>query len=377
MREALIFRHNLFKPSEPFIAQQGQALRRYRPLYLGRLRYGPAPIGAESLTIADAARWPLMAAGRQMLLAKPDSYLRLLGDRRPALIHAHFGVEGHSALALAARLGIPLITTFHGFDATLSFAGLLANPAWQRYALGRRQLAEQGQLFLCASEFLREKILALGFPPDRCRTHYIGVDIAAISPRATEEEANVILHVARLEPVKGTSVLLDAFARIAPSYPAVRLLIIGDGQLRGRLQAQARDASIGDQVEFLGALPHAQVLERMRRAAILSVPSIRTKSGREEGLGLATLEAAATGVPAIGSRIGGIPEAVDDGQTGFLVPEQDPAALADKLRTLLDDPALRWRFGAAARLKVAAQFDLAKQTAKLESFYDSQIEPAS
>ena len=370
MRQVVIFRHNLFKRSEPFIAQQGQALRRYRPVYLGRLRYGPAPEGAESLAITDGVRLPLLAAGRQMVSGSAAPYVRLLGDRRPALVHAHFGVEGVYALPLAARLGVKLVTTFHGFDATLSLAGLLANPAWHRYALGRRHLARQGTLFLCASGFLRDRILALGFPPERSLVHYIGVDLAAIAPRAAAEEEEIILHVARLEEVKGSIFLLRAFAEIAPSNPAARLVIIGDGSLRIMLERAARAAGLGGRVEFLGGQPHAVVLAWMRRAAIVVVPSVRTRSGREEGLGMATLEAAATGVPVIGSAIGGIPEAIEDGKTGFLVPERDPAALAAKLRILLADATLCRRFGAAAREKMARQFDLARQTAKLEAVYD-------
>jgi glycosyltransferase involved in cell wall biosynthesis len=373
MRDVAIFRHNLFKLSEPFIAQQAQALRRYRPFYLGRLRFGPSPVGTDSFAIADSARWPLLAAGRQILSASPAPYLRPLRKRPPALIHAHFGVEGVYALPLAARLGVPLVTTFHGFDATLSTAGLLRNPAWARYALQRRRLAQQGQLFLCASGFLREKILALGFPPELSKVHYIGVDLATITPRRPDEEEFIILHVARLEPVKGTATLLRAFAECAPSHPAARLVIIGDGQLRAALENEARSTGLADRIDFVGALPHPEVLRWMRRAAVLVMPSVRTESGREEGLGMVMLEAAATGVPVIGSRVGGIPEAIDDGQTGFLVPQRDPAALAARLQTVLADQALRQRLGAAAREKMAAQFDLEQQTAKLETLYDTLL----
>ena len=374
MRAVVIFRHNLFKRSEPFITQQAQALTRYRPLYLGRLRHGAAPAGAEALAIADAAGWPMLAAGRQMLTGSPVPYLRLLGPRRPALIHAHFGVEGVYARRLAARLGRPLITTFHGFDATLSLAGLLANPAWQRYALERRALARGGGLFLCASAFLRGRILALGFPPERSLVHYIGVDLAAISPREAEEEGRVILHVARLEPVKGTATLLRAFLRIAGEFPQARLRVIGDGSLRKRLEKEAAASGFAERVEFTGALAHAEVLAAMRGAAVLVAPSIRTGSGREEGLGMAVLEAAATGVPVIGSRSGGIPEGIEDGRTGFLVPQQDVEALAGRLRLVLEDSALRRRLGGAGREKMSRQFDLRKQTGALEALYDAEID---
>ncbi len=374
MREVVIFRHNLFKPSEPFITQQAQALTRYRPLYLGRLRHGAAPAGAETLAIADAAGWPMLAAGRQMLTGSPAPYLRLLGARRPALIHAHFGVEGVYARRLAARLGVPLITTFHGFDATLSLPGLLANPAWQRYALERRALARAGGLFLCASAFLRGRILALGFPPERSAVHYIGVDLAAISPREAAEEGDLILHVARLEPVKGTATLLRAFAGIAGEFPRTRLRVIGDGSLRKRLEKEAAASGFAERVEFAGVLAHAEVLAAMRGAAIVVAPSIRTRSGREEGLGMTVLEAAATGVPVIGSRVGGIPEGIEDGKTGFLVPERDVEALAARLRLLLGDMALRRRLGGAGREKMKQQFDLTRQTSALEALYDAEVE---
>ncbi len=233
MRQVAIFRHNLFKLSEPFIAQQAQRLQRYRPLYLGRLRYGAAPPGAEALALEDLApNMRLLPAVWHMLSANPHPYLHMLEGRRPDLIHAHFGVEGVYALPLAERLGVPLVTTFHGFDATLSPAGLLSNPAWARYALGRGALARRGRLFLAASNFLRGKLLALDFPPERVIVHYIGVDPSAIAPRGPAQEEPTILHVARLEEVKGTEFLIRAFGQIAPQYPLARLVIIGDGKLR-------------------------------------------------------------------------------------------------------------------------------------------------
>jgi glycosyltransferase involved in cell wall biosynthesis len=377
MREVLIFRHNLFKRSEPFITQQAQALRRYRPLYLGRLRYGDAPEGARSLALADGTGWPLTRSAWQMITANPSRYLRLLGAGRPALIHAHFGVEGVYALPLAARLAVPLITTFHGFDATLARSGLLANPAWQRYLFQRRRLAAEGAMFLCASAFLKEKILDLGFPAARSKVHYTGVDLGAITPREPDEEEALILHVARLEPVKGTAVLLRAFALIAAEHPRVRLKIIGEGSLSAHLAREAAQSGFGERIEFAGARPHAEVLTWMRRAAVVVIPSIRTRSGREEGLGMATLEAAATGVPVIGSRVGGIPEAIDDGVSGFLVPQRDPEALASRLRAVLADVALRLRFGHKGREKMARQFDLARQTEELERLYDEVTQASS
>jgi len=366
MREVAVYRHNLFRISEPFIAGQAQHLRRYKPLFLGRLRFGRAPDGAESLALQDLpGRWPLPRIGWQMLTRNPRPYQRLLQGYRPALIHAHFGIEGVYALPLAKRLGIPLVTTFHGFDATLADWALLGSPAWAQYPLLRHTLAREGDLFVCASSFIRGRLLAMGFPEARTHTLYIGVDCRSIRPRHPSEEAPVILHVARLAAVKGTKYLLRAFATVARRYDGVQLVIIGDGPLRRSLRSLAAALGVQDRVRFLGALGHAEVLAWMRKAAMLVLPGIRTATGRVEGLGLVLLEAAATGVPAIGSRLGGIPEGVIDGRTGYLVPARDPGALAVRIGELLDDPAKRQRMGAEARTLVEQRFDIDRQTAML------------
>ncbi|MDE1895806.1 MAG: glycosyltransferase [Rhodospirillales bacterium] len=374
MRQVGIFRHNLFRLSEPFITQQAQRLQRYQPLYLGRLRYGAAPPGAEALVLEDLApQMRLLPAAWHLLSASPHPYLYMLAGRRPDLIHAHFGPEGVYALPLAAQLNVPLVTTFHGFDATLGPLGLLANPAWARYALGRGRLARQGSLFLAASNFLRQKLLALDFPPERVLTHYIGVDTHAIAPRTPAQEEPCILHVARLEEVKGTEYLIRAFALLAPQFPLARLVIIGDGKLRKALARLARETGFAERILFLGARPHAEVLGWMRRAAMLVLPSIKTSSGREEGLGMVMLEAAASGVPGIGCRVGGIAEGIAEGETGFLVPERDPEALSVAMGTLLANPTLRLRMGEAARRRMEQHFDLTRQTAALEDIYDGVL----
>ncbi len=373
LREVAIFRHNLFRISEPFITQQAQGLRRYRPLYLGRLRFGDPPDRAASLALQDLSpRWKLPSVGWQMITRNPGPYRRLLGDHRPSLIHAHFGVEGVYALPLASRLKVPLVTTFHGFDATLSTAALLCSPAWANYPLFRRRLARQGDLFLCASSFIRDRVLAMGFPEARTRVHYIGVDCGAIRPRDPLEETPTILHVARLVEVKGTRYLIRAFGKLARRHAGVQLVIIGDGPLKRSLQTLAGSLGL-DRVRFLGALDHAQVLAWMRKAAMLVLPSVRTRSGRVEGLGMVSLEAAATGVAVIGSSVGGIPEGVIDGQTGFLVPERDADALAARMGALLDAPATRQRLGSQARAFVEQKFDMRRQTGTLEDLYDAVL----
>ncbi len=374
MRQVAIFRQNLFRVSEPFITQQAQQLRRHRPLYLGRLRFGDPPMGAQSLALRDlASPWSLPRVGWQMLTRAAGPYQALLGENRPSLIHAHFGVDGVYALPLANRLGIPLVTTFHGFDATLSTAALLCSPAWANYPLFRRRLAQRGDLFLCVSSFIRARVLAMGFPEHRTLLHYTGVDCRAIQPRDPGEETPTILHVARLVDMKGTQYLIRAFEALSQRHPDVKLVILGDGPRRRSLHALTNTLQLQHRVRFLGALPHAHVVAWMRRATMLVLPSVHTIAGRVEGLGMVLLEAAATGVPVVASRVGGIAEGVMDGRTGFLVPERDVEALSRRMGDLLEDPAMRLRMGGQARAFVERQFDLRRQGEKLESFYDAVL----
>ena len=374
LRQVAIFRQNLFRISEPFITQQAGRLRRYQPLYVGRFRYGDSPPGARSLALSDGRSWrTLPRIGLQTLTRTPAPYLRMLAPEQPALIHAHFGIDGVYALPLAKRLDIPLITTFHGFDATMATAAFFSSPAWVNYPLFRGLLAREGSLFLCVSSFIRDRVLAMGFPEQQTRVHYTGVDVHAIQPRSANEEQNVILHVARLVEMKGTKYLIEAFAALAPQHPGAQLVIIGDGALRKPLQAMTRSLGMSGRIVFLGALSHLHVLAWMRKAAMLVLPSVRTGTGRMEGLGMVLLEAAATGVPVVATNVGGIPEGVLDGQTGFLVPERDAAALARSMTALLESPSLRQRMGLQARQFVETRFDADALDETLEATYDSVL----
>lgn len=371
MCECIVFRHQLFKISEPFIIQQAGHLKLFRPLYLGRERFGSPPRYADSLALEDLPGWNTRSKIWQVASRDPRPYLKLLGNRRVALIHAHFGVEGVYALPLARWLEVPLVTTFHGFDATLSAASLLASrkPSWINYLLRRQQLAAQGDLFLCVSEYIRQRVLDLGFPEERTHVHYIGIDVESIIPRDSQEERRLILHVARLVEKKGTEFLIRAFAKIAHEIPDVGLAVIGEGPLGERLKRLSSELGMRKRVHFVGSLPHNEVMDWMRKAAVLVLPSIHAKSGDSEGLGMVLLEAAASGVPVIGTNHGGIPEAVMDGETGFLVPERDIEGLSRRILELLQNKPLRIRMGMQARGMVERRYNIRQQAAALELFY--------
>ena len=176
-----------------------------------------------------------------------------------------------------------------------------------------------------------------------------------------------MLHVGRLVEKKGTAGLLRAFARV----PAGRLAIIGEGPLRPALERLARELGLGERVRFLGVQAPDDVAEWMRRAALLAAPSLTARDGDAEGLPNVVVEAAASALPVVGSDHEGIPEAVADGTSGFVVPEGDVAALAARMAELLGDAALRRRLGAAGRALAEAKFDIKRQMRRLEERYDA------
>ena len=361
-----VLRHQLFRPSEPFIASQALALKTFTPLFIGRDPVGQSP-ASSSLSVADFGRRALLS----YLLTRRCAPLRAaLAERDVALLHAHFGVEGVYAVPTARALRIPLVTTLHGFDVTVTKSKLLASrkPSWVTYVTGRGDLFRYGTVFVCVSEHIRRCAQEWGYPADRLVVLPIGVDVDAIQPAAPVDVPRV-LHIARLVPKKGTEVLLRAFAAARRAVPDAELVVVGDGPLRPALTALAAELGIGPAVHFRGALPHARTLHELRVARLLCLPSTTGPDGDQEGLGMVLLEAAATARPVIGTRHGGIPEAVSDGVNGFLVPEKDAPALADRLVTLLRDPQVCAQFGKAGRELVVERFNLRRQTDQLESLY--------
>ena len=372
-----IFRHTLLPLSETFIAEQIRHLRGVDVVALGMRRQNSDrfELPATYVVNPDAGLRGRVRELVYITTGRAAALDRAIAREEVDLLHAHFGVEGLYALPFALRHELPLITTFWGFDATMSRTKLLLSgkPAWMRYALFAERLRRRGTLFIAVSEFIRSRLLESGFPPDRTIVHYNGVDLTAFTPPDHETDARTILSVGRLVEKKGMEYLIEAFARIAGEVPEVRLEIAGDGPLRRPLEQLTSERGLSARVTFHGSLPHPVVAGLMQRASIVCQPSVTAANGDSEGLPTVVLEAAATGRPLIGTHHSGIPEIIADGTTGFLVPERDVAALADRLLLLLTSAELRRKMGDAGRRRIEQEFDLGKQAKRLEEIYRETI----
>ena len=363
LSSVLVYRDTVGVRSESFIQRQYQAFKELTPLYVGTKRGPLAPKDALML----AAPGPFGAYSRAMFRQFgriPTSLDRAIAKHRPGLIHAQFGLGGALALPIAERTGLPLVVTFHGGDATKDkhFARRALVPTiFQRR---REKMAETAHTILCVSHFVRDTLIARGFPRAKLVTHYLGIDIPENTVLPPAGAGNTVLFVGRLVEKKGADTLIDAMARLGETAPNLELSVIGDGPARGDLERRAKAAGI--KAQFHGWQDEKKVRAAMRRALLLAVPSRAAEGGDSEGLPTVIMEAMALGVPVVATRHAGIPEIVSDRVTGMLVPESDPQALAQAILAVKTEPDLPNRLRGEAYADVRARFDAERQSALLE-----------
>jgi glycosyltransferase involved in cell wall biosynthesis len=369
----LIFRTNLLAASETFIVAQAAAMRRFSPYFVGWQRMAGIAISEDSSWTVDGGGLRGRLRRLRFHYAGPTrEQIARLRARAPQLVYAHFAPDGYAAMQLAEELGVPLVTALHGYDVTISDRAMGARRLGREYLQGRTALQKKGALFVSCSAYIRQRGLEMGYPAERTIVHSIGVDVERFKPPTVRLREKVVLFVGRLVEKKGCASLIEAMAKVQRSDPAAELVVIGDGELRSDYEARA--ASLGVRCRFLGTQSTNVVRDWMARAAVFCVPSVIAASGDAEGFGMVFIEAQAMGLPVVSTLSGGIPEAVKHGETGLLVRERDPRALADAILLLMQDAELWQRYSAAGRRHVVDHFDLARQTGRLEDVFAQLLE---
>ena len=287
-----------------------------------------------------------------------------------ALIHAH-EFTGNTYGTLVARLcRIPLVGTIHG-------RSYFCDQAKRRIAY--RMVSRLSQLVVVSRNLRTFVATSLNISETALELIYNGVDL--VRPVAREEQHRVRTDfgfgpndfvlgiVGSLYPVKGHVHLFQALRTIIKECPNTRLLVIGRGDLEADLKDKAHQLGIDREVLFLGLRNDVPLL--------LSILDIFILPSLSEGLSMAILEAMAAGKPVVASRVGGNPELVIDGQTGYLVPAQDPIALADCVIKLLKAPDMARRIGASAQERVAQHFSHEGMITQYQDLYERLLTPIS
>jgi colanic acid/amylovoran biosynthesis glycosyltransferase len=290
----------------------------------------------------------------------------LPGKRPYDIIQCHFGVNGLKGALLrdAGAARGKLVTTFHGFDLSVHL---------RRH--GRHvydELFARGDLFLPVTERWKRRLVELGCPEDKIEVHRMGVDLEQFpfEPRcARAGERCVVVSVARLVEKKGIEYGIRAVAKLSGEGHNVEYRIVGGGHLKPGLRRLIRELGVRDVVKLLGWRRRAEIQETLRAAHVFLAPSVTSREGDEEGVPVAIMEAMATGLPVVGTHHSGLPEVIQEGVTGFLVPERDVDGLADRLRRLVERPQSRAEMGRNGRLFVEQHHDNNKLNDRLVDTY--------
>ncbi|MDA1194547.1 MAG: glycosyltransferase [Planctomycetota bacterium] len=288
------------------------------------------------------------------------------------VIYCHFGPSGRVAdrLRRAGFITGKIVTVFHAFDLT-------------RYVHTRglgvyRGLFHRGDAFVAITKYAREKLLTLGCPEQRISVLHAGVDSTSFIFRLRDRREGdplQVLAVGRMVEKKGFSFALRALAAVRQRGYQIRAQFAGDGPLFELLKQEADGLGLGEVVSFLGPVSHERVRALTDEAHVMLVPSVTARDGDEEGLPAVLLEALAAGVPVIATRHAGIPEVIQDRDTGLLVAERDTEALAAALECLVLDRELYDALSCRGRAIVESDYDETHQTARLSAFLEDLVTP--
>lgn len=285
--------------------------------------------------------------------------LAKLRDAKFDLVLAQFGPNGELAARLKrAGMPWPLLTIFRGYD---------VRQAVQRGAKIYASLFRFGDLFLGVSQDLVDQLCRLGVAPERIRRLPTSVDLGKFHPpseRTAWEPTQrlVLLTVARLHPIKGLEYGIQAVKALLERHGNLKLeyRLVGAGPLEAELRQLVGELGLEREVVFLGALAEDEVAAHYRQAHLFMLPSLA------EGLPVALLEAMASELPIVATDVGGVGELLVHGETGLLVPPQDPQALADALARLIDSRSTWREMGQSVRRVVAAHYEIKQRNRELE-----------
>jgi glycosyltransferase involved in cell wall biosynthesis len=306
-----------------------------------------------------------MAAG--VLMAR-----RVASRHRATMLHAHWVIPNGVIAAVATR-SLPIVTSLHGSDVFVAERNGLARRA-ARYAFTRADWVT------ACSDDLRDRAVRLGADATRIATVPYGVDTVRFAPDAEVRhavrrelgigDAPFVFTAGRLVSKKGFEYLIDAAALLG-DLPTLHVGIAGAGDLHGALTARA--APLGGRVRLLGNQSQDDIARFSAAADVVVVPSIRDDAGNVDGLPNFALEALASATPVIASRAGGLPDVIEDGVHGLLVPERDAAAIAEAIRHLMAHGETGRRIGRTARIHVSEHFGWARTAAMVEQAYDRAL----
>jgi colanic acid/amylovoran biosynthesis glycosyltransferase len=359
------------------IYRQITALKRCRPVVIAQKReeavrypFEPVHLIAKPFTHFLRRFWfrQLRHAPWQISGTELRALLRILAKTDARLLHIYFGHIAVHLLPLIRAWQKPSIVSFHGAD-------VIVDMDKAAYRSATREMLDAVKVVMVRSESLRRAVIDLGCDEKKIQLQRTGIPLdefpfrgRSFPPRGRGGEWRFV-QAGRLIEKKGLPVTIHAFARFSGQFPNARLTIAGEGPLLGTLQELASELKIDDRVSFTGFISQEQLRDLFYASHIFMHPSETGSDGNQEGIPNSMLEAMASGLPVFATEHGGIPEAIENGVSGVLVPEHDHEELGRILLDAVQDPDFLSRVGRAGADAVAQKFDQRIQVRRLEDIY--------
>lgn len=292
-----------------------------------------------------------------------------LGKGPYDIIHCQFGTLGQRIIKLR-HLGVfqgKLITSFRGFDLSQYI---------QKYGEDvYKELFSTADFFLPNCEYFQHRLIQFGCDAKKIAVHRSGIncDKFIFSPRLPTDGCIRIAMTGRLVEKKGTEYSIRAVAQLAKIQPNIEFMIIGDGPLQAELKQLIHSLKIEHIVKIYGSKSHQEIIEIFKKTHLFIAPSVTAKDGDQEGIPNVLKEAMCLGLPVVSTDHSGIPELVENGVSGFLVPERDPEALYQKLFYLIKHPEIWETMGRAGRAYVEKYYNSAKLNEQLIEIYQQVL----
>lgn len=287
------------------------------------------------------------------------------------IIHCQFGTLGPIGL-MFREIGFlqgKLVTIFRGVD--------ISRQVCEEGEDIYHDLFAEGDYFLANCEFFRRRAISIGCDPQKIVVHGSGIDCQKFTFKARRFPTDGRIRVAtigRLVEKKGIEYAIQAIAWLAQVYPQIEFLIIGDGPLKEKFQYSIDRLQAGSFIKILGWKQQQEIIETLDTCHLFVAPSVTATDGNQDAPVNTLKEAMAMGLPVVSTYHGGIPELVEDGKSGFLVPERDPEAIAQKLTYLIEHPELWEAFGRAGRARVEAKYDMNGLNDELVEVYQALLD---
>jgi glycosyltransferase involved in cell wall biosynthesis len=312
----------------------------------------------------------LLSINPRISLGQSKYFSQVLHKNDVKLIHAHFGPSGLEIVNLAKMSRIPLLVTFHGYDASF----LLTR---NKYVENLRKLFNYASI-ISVSEFMKEELIKHGAKRENSSVIKCGIPVdffkfnsrIPVRNKILLKEEVKFLQISNFVEKKGHKYTILAFQKFLKHYPNAKLILAGDGFLRESMQNLCQNLGINKYVQFVGLVNEKGVRDLFQEADVFLHHSVTSEEGDKEGIPTVIMEAMATGLPVISTYHSGIPELITNNINGFLVNERDVESYTNALIKLKN---CSESIGEKARKKVVEDFNLEIETKKLFNIYDRLI----